>query len=122
MRVDIHSLQGTVCAWVPPPPNDRLWFGFVSAPELRAEATPLLNQNVRTPCTACRCLSPPSTAPGEASQAHCGWQTPWPYFMSCCARDSQLHVTRCRFLFRNPHTKRLTQCATPQRSSNSLRS
>ena len=47
VRVDIHSLQGTVCAWVPPPPNDRLWFGFVSAPELRAEATPLLNQNVR---------------------------------------------------------------------------
>ena len=56
VRVDIHSLQGTVCAWVPPPPNDRLWFGFVSAPELRAEATPLLNQNVRTPFTACRCL------------------------------------------------------------------
>jgi hypothetical protein len=47
VRVDIHSLQGTVCAWVPPPPNDRLWFGFVSAPELRAEAAPLLSHNVR---------------------------------------------------------------------------
>ena len=51
VRVDIHGLAGTVCAWVPPPPGDRLWFGFVSAPELRAEAAPLLNQNVR----AARC-------------------------------------------------------------------
>lgn len=46
VRVDIHSLQGTVCAWVPPPPNDRLWFGFVTPPELKAEASPILNDDV----------------------------------------------------------------------------
>ena len=60
VRVDIHALQGTVCAWVPPPPNDRLWFGFVSAPELRAEAAPLLNQNVRMRLTCPQfAFSPP---------------------------------------------------------------
>lgn len=46
VRVDIHSLQGTVCAWVPPPPNDRLWWGFVTPPELKADATPILNDDV----------------------------------------------------------------------------
>ena len=47
IQVDINSLQGTVCAWVPPPPNDRLWFGFITAPELKAEVTPILSNDVR---------------------------------------------------------------------------
>ncbi|BDA46238.1 probable testis-expressed protein 2 [Coccomyxa sp. Obi] len=47
VRVEIHSLEGTVCAWVPPPPNDRLWFGFVTPPELKADASPILNDDVR---------------------------------------------------------------------------
>ncbi|CAL8462381.1 g1914 [Coccomyxa elongata] len=47
VRVEIHSLEGTICAWVPPPPNDRLWFGFVTPPELKADATPILNDDVR---------------------------------------------------------------------------
>ena len=46
IQVDIHSLQGTVCAWVPPPPNDRLWFGFITAPELKAEVTPIVANDV----------------------------------------------------------------------------
>ena len=46
IQVDIHSLQGTVCTWVPPPPNDRLWFGFITPPDLKAEATPILTNDV----------------------------------------------------------------------------
>lgn len=49
IQVDIHSLQGTVCAWVPPPPNDRLWFGFITAPELKAEVTPIVANDVSPP-------------------------------------------------------------------------
>ena len=48
IEVDIHSLQGTVCAWIPPPPNDRLWFGFVTPPTLKADATPILTNDVST--------------------------------------------------------------------------
>lgn len=70
VRVDIHSLQGTVCAWVPPPPNDRLWFGFVSAPELRAEAAPLLNQNVRMLC----CCNPHMTPIPETLSSCSVWR------------------------------------------------
>lgn len=49
IQVDIHSLQGTVCTWVPPPPNDRLWFGFITPPDLKAEATPILTNDVSNP-------------------------------------------------------------------------
>jgi hypothetical protein len=49
IQVDIHSLQGTVCTWVPPPPNDRLWFGFITPPDLKADATPILTNDVSSP-------------------------------------------------------------------------
>ena len=57
IQVDIHSLQGTVCAWVPPPPNDRLWFGFITAPELKAEVTPIVANDVN-PITFLPCCMP----------------------------------------------------------------
>ncbi len=57
IQVDIHSLQGTVCAWVPPPPNDRLWFGFITAPELKAEVTPIVANDV-SPLTYLPCCMP----------------------------------------------------------------
>ena len=63
IEVDIHSLQGTVCAWIPPPPNDRLWFGFVTPPTLKAEATPILTNDVST-------LLRPSSDVGRAASPH----------------------------------------------------
>ena len=44
MTVKIKRLAGTTRVWIPPPPGDRLWFGFVGDPELDMEATPSFGQ------------------------------------------------------------------------------
>ena len=44
MTVKIKKLNGVVRVWIPPPPGDRLWFGFVGDPELDMEATPSFGQ------------------------------------------------------------------------------
>lgn len=38
----ITALRGSVYAWVPPPPGDRLWFSFTEPPELVATAAPMV--------------------------------------------------------------------------------
>ena len=42
LRLEITALKGPMYVWVPPPPGDRLWFSFVTAPQLVASATPLV--------------------------------------------------------------------------------
>ena len=44
MTVKIKRLAGTTRVWIPPPPGDRLWFGFVGEPALDIEATPSFGQ------------------------------------------------------------------------------
>ena len=44
MTVKIKRLAGTTRVWIPPPPGDRLWFGFVGDPTLDMEATPSFGQ------------------------------------------------------------------------------
>lgn len=44
MTVKIKRLAGTTRVWIPPPPGDRLWFGFVGEPVLEMEATPSFGQ------------------------------------------------------------------------------
>ncbi len=41
--VDIRSLKGDICAWLPPPPGDRLWYSFMSAPSLEFDVKPLVS-------------------------------------------------------------------------------
>ena len=48
LRLDIKSLKGPVYLWMPPPPNDRLWFSFVTPPQLVATATPLVRSSELT--------------------------------------------------------------------------
>ena len=40
LQLEITTLRGTIVAWVPPPPGDRLWFAFVTPPQLEAKAEP----------------------------------------------------------------------------------
>ena len=40
LQLEIRSIKGPIVAWVPPPPGDRLWFSFVTPPELIADAQP----------------------------------------------------------------------------------
>ncbi|KAK9815183.1 hypothetical protein WJX73_010239 [Symbiochloris irregularis] len=43
LQLEVTSIKGPIVAWVPPPPGDRLWFSFVSPPELVADARPLVS-------------------------------------------------------------------------------
>ncbi|KAK9843022.1 hypothetical protein WJX74_005735 [Apatococcus lobatus] len=40
--IDIRSLRGDICAWLPPPPGDRLWYSFLSAPSLELDVKPVV--------------------------------------------------------------------------------
>ena len=42
LRVSLRftRLEGTVCAWVPPPPGDRLFYAFLSPPLLEMAGVP----------------------------------------------------------------------------------
>ncbi|KAK9817962.1 hypothetical protein WJX72_004986 [[Myrmecia] bisecta] len=42
MRLNVKSLKGTLVVWLPPPPGDRLWYSFITVPELEIEAKPLV--------------------------------------------------------------------------------
>ncbi len=44
MTIRVKRLAGTVRVWIPPPPGDRLWFGFIGEPEMAMEASPSLGQ------------------------------------------------------------------------------
>lgn len=42
LKIDLtfKLLEGTVCAWIPPPPGDRIFYSFVTAPKLVVQAKP----------------------------------------------------------------------------------
>ena len=40
LQLEIRSIKGPIVAWIPPPPGDRLWFAFVTPPQLEARAEP----------------------------------------------------------------------------------
>ena len=40
LQLEIRSIRGPIVAWIPPPPGDRLWFAFVTPPQLEARAEP----------------------------------------------------------------------------------
>ncbi|CAG9465673.1 unnamed protein product [Pedinophyceae sp. YPF-701] len=55
LHVRLLSLEGRVRIWLPPPPSDRIWYGFHAAPRLRLEARPRINsQPVRQRMLASR--------------------------------------------------------------------
>lgn len=43
LSVELESLEGTLRLWIPPPPSDRLWFGFTSTPSIKLVALPLID-------------------------------------------------------------------------------
>ena len=42
MSMDIKTLRGPLCVWLPPPPGDRMWFSFMEPPQLQVTASPLV--------------------------------------------------------------------------------
>ena len=44
VTIKVKKLSGVLRVWVPPPPGDRLWWGFVSEPEVEMEAIPSMGQ------------------------------------------------------------------------------
>lgn len=42
LKVRISSIDGTMLAWLPPPPGDRLWSAFTSLRELNLTAKPVV--------------------------------------------------------------------------------
>ena len=44
VTIRVRRLAGTLRVWIPPPPGDRLWFGFVDEPEVEMDATPSVGQ------------------------------------------------------------------------------
>ena len=44
VTIRVKRLAGTLRVWIPPPPGDRLWFGFVDEPEVEMDATPSVGQ------------------------------------------------------------------------------
>lgn len=45
--IDIRSLKGDICAWLPPPPGDRLWYSFLSAPSLELDVKPVVRNSIQ---------------------------------------------------------------------------
>ena len=42
LKVRISSIDGTMLAWLPPPPGDRIWTAFTSIRELNLTAKPVV--------------------------------------------------------------------------------
>lgn len=65
LSMDIKTLRGPLCVWLPPPPGDRMWFSFLEPPQLQVTASPLVNMS----CFSCRrplvpaALQSPATCP-----------------------------------------------------------
>lgn len=53
LQLEVRSIKGPIVAWVPPPPGDRLWFAFVSPPELVADAQPQVCPGFLPACLNC---------------------------------------------------------------------
>ncbi|CAH8572756.1 unnamed protein product [Schistosoma turkestanicum] len=48
LQVEIQMLSGTLLVNIPPPPSDRLWYGFRPVPNLRLKARPRVGEKVVT--------------------------------------------------------------------------
>ena len=48
LSMDIKTLRGPLCVWLPPPPGDRMWFSFMEPPQLQVTASPLVTLSL--PC------------------------------------------------------------------------
>ena len=42
LMVRLTRVEGTLLAWIPPPPGDRLWSAFVELPHLHIEVKPVV--------------------------------------------------------------------------------
>ena len=56
LSMDIKTLRGPLCVWLPPPPGDRMWFSFLEPPQLQVTASPLVN----VPCISSLPARPPA--------------------------------------------------------------
>ncbi|XP_067115010.1 testis-expressed protein 2-like isoform X1 [Osmerus mordax] len=48
LTVEVQELRGTLAVNIPPPPTDRIWYGFRSPPHLELKARPKLGERVVT--------------------------------------------------------------------------
>ncbi|CAH8657159.1 unnamed protein product [Schistosoma rodhaini] len=48
LQVEIQMLSGTLLVNIPPPPSDRLWYGFRPVPNIRLKARPRVGEKVVT--------------------------------------------------------------------------
>jgi hypothetical protein len=48
LRIDLtfKTLEGTLCAWLPPPPGDRMFYAFLNEPQLSIKAVPQLSGRI----------------------------------------------------------------------------
>jgi hypothetical protein len=53
LSLTFSLLEGTMCAWVPPPPGNRLFYAFVTPPHLELTARPEVGQSVLGSCLLC---------------------------------------------------------------------
>ncbi|XP_019714879.1 testis-expressed sequence 2 protein-like [Hippocampus comes] len=44
LTVELQKLQGTLAVNIPPPPTDRIWYGFRKPPHLELKARPKLGE------------------------------------------------------------------------------
>lgn len=44
LTVEVQELQGTLAVNIPPPPTDRIWYGFRTPPHLELKARPKLGE------------------------------------------------------------------------------
>lgn len=42
LKVRLTRVEGTLLAWIPPPPGDRLWSAFVKLPHLDIDVKPVV--------------------------------------------------------------------------------
>jgi hypothetical protein len=56
LTLTFSLLEGTMCAWVPPPPGNRLFYAFVAPPHLELSAKPEVRtaSSLRSPRLWCR--------------------------------------------------------------------
>jgi hypothetical protein len=50
LSLTFSLLEGTMCAWVPPPPGNRLFYAFVTPPHLELTARPEVGQCLAHAC------------------------------------------------------------------------
>lgn len=51
LMAELHECQGTICINIPPPPSDRVWYGFKDHPHMLLKAHPKLGERAVTTST-----------------------------------------------------------------------